>query len=133
MQNFTAFMGILGTLLGVIIGYLLSARVAKLQWRRISGGKMRAAFAPEIAKYYLLMKKDNRQVQGMINIFEKALPRHAAAIEEYRAFVPCKSQGAYQEAWENYHQNFLDYWDEGKGEQTPFKHRIDEIFKFTMI
>lgn len=133
MECFTAFIGIFVTLVAVIIAYFLSLRAAKLQWRRVAGAKLRAAFAPEIAKYGLFMKKDNRQPNGMTEIFEEALPRHAAAIEEYRCFVPCKSKTAYQQAWENYYDNFFDYWDEGTGEQTPFKERINGIFKFTKI
>jgi hypothetical protein len=131
-----AFIGIFGTLLGVIIAYFLSLRAAKLQCRRIAGAKLRAAFAPEIAKYYLNMKKgDKWYINMMTKMFEEALPRHAAAIEEYRCFISSKSNTAYQQAWENYHNNFLDYWDEGEGggEQILFRERIDAVFKFTEI
>jgi hypothetical protein len=130
----TGFIGIIGVLLGALFGYFLSLRAAKLQWRRVAGAKLRAAFAPEIAKYYLNMERGDKWHINMMNdMFKEALPQHAAAIEEYRPFVPRKSQEAYQQAWDNYYRNFLDYYDTGEGEQAVFKQRIGAIFKFSKI
>jgi hypothetical protein len=102
MQCFTAFIGIIGTLAGVIIAYFLSLRAAKVQCLRIVGAKLRAAFAPEIAKYDLFRDSIMLTRDGMATadkMFKDALPKHAAAIEEHRPFVPCKSRKAYQKAW----------------------------------
>ncbi len=130
-----ALIGVIGTLLGVIIAYSLSLRTAKIQHRRIAGAKLRAAFAPIIAKYNVLMKK--REDFALSTMFEETFWEHAAAIEEYRCFIPRKSQKDYQEAWENYYWNyggiyFTDYVV-GDNRHEIFQQRINAIFKFTEI
>jgi len=130
MQTSGAIISIIGTLLGVVIGYFFSLRAVKLQWHRIAGAKLRAAFAPEIAKYDLNINRgDKWNINMMENLFKEALPGHAAAIEEYRYFIPSKSRVAYQQAWENYKNDFLEYYEN----QSIFKQRIDAIFKFAKI
>ncbi len=131
-----AIIGVGGTLLGAIAGaaitYYFALRIAKTNTRIIAGIKLRAAFAPEIAIYKLNINRgDKWHINMMDNMFKEALTKHAAAIEEYRPFVPRESQRAYQQVWENYYSDFLEYYDTGEGEQSVFKKRIDAIFKFT--
>lgn len=139
---------IIGTLLGLFFGYYFSKkitatqaqyaeRLAAINARRAAGEKLRAAFAPEIGKYFLFFREGETKRSGAIaDLLKNALPKHAAAIEEYRPFVPLKSQRAYQEAWENYHtplpniDPIMDFW---AYENAPdfFEERIEAILKFT--
>lgn len=91
----------------------------------VAGAKLRAAFAPEIAAYLFY---------GMsVGDFKEALFRHAPAFEEYRIYVPPKSQRRYQKAWECYYEPFngnvtqeLIY----KGKPELYRERIEAILKF---
>lgn len=134
MQADAACIGIIGTLLGVIIAYFLSLRAAKAQCRRIAGARLRAVFAPEIAQYNLLPEG---QIYDMLMA---ALPKHAAAIEEFRCFVPRKHQEDYQDAWNNYHRPpdargmiYLTFYAVGTDRRELFKQNIDAILKFTEV
>jgi hypothetical protein len=129
-----AFFGIFGTLLGVILGYFLSLNAAKSQCRRIAGAKLRAAFAPEIAQYDLI---EEGKIYDML---VAALPKHAAAIEEFRCYVPRKHQKDYQDAWNNYHRPpdargmiYLTCYAVGKDRRELFKKNTDAILKFAEI
>lgn len=129
--------GIIGTLLGVIIAYFLSLSAAKLQWHRIAGAKLRAAFAPQVAQYDLFRDSKMLTMDGMTaadKMFKDSLPLHAAAIEEHRPFVPSKNRQAYQKAWEDYKDGVIsgDYW-EGENRKNIFKQKIEAIFKFIEI
>lgn len=131
-----AFIGVGGTLLGVFLGaviiYYFSLRISEKNARKAAGAKLRAAFAPIIAKYSFRAKKGDL---GLSNMFHEAFHEHATAIEEYRWFVPPERQRAYQQAWENYYWNhggmyFTDYVV-GEGKEKLFKQRIGAILKFT--
>ena len=123
---FTGILGVGATLLGVIISYWLSLKLTKKQARMVAGAKLRAAFAQDLADYFLKTGKPNAlDLQG-------AIFRHAPAVEEYRVFVPPESQGRYQKAWEHYHEPFgtLDlaiYTDN----REIYIERIKAILKFT--
>ena len=98
----------------------------------VACAKLRAAFAPIIAKYKIRAKKEDLSLSTM---FEEAFFEHAAAIEEYRCFVTRKNQTAYQKAWENYYSPpvyFMDYVM-GDNRYEVFQQRINAIFKFTEI
>ena len=139
---------VIGTLLGLVFGYHFSKKIAATQAqyaerlaainaRRAAGEKLRGAFAPEIGKYYLLFRNEEFKSSGAAaDLLKSALPKHAAAIEEFRPFVPIKNQRAYQEAWENYHtpvpntDPMMDFW---AYEYAPeiFEENIEAILKFT--
>lgn len=137
---------LLGTLLGVFFGYYFSKKIAATQAqyaerlaimnaRMIASSKLRAAFASAMAEYDLLGEKTTE----IDNMLRAALPKHAAAIEEYRCFVDPERQDAYQEAWEEYKEplnmkEFIFYseysgWPEISREL--FRERIQAILKFT--
>jgi len=86
---------------------------------------LRAAFAPEIAKYNLMSDQELSSHEGGMRareMFKEALPKHAAAIEEYRCFIRPEARMVYQQMWENYFRppwakciNFDDYvWNGGR-------------------
>lgn len=132
----STFIGVVGTLSGVWLGYFLSLRATKVQFWRIAGAKLRAAFASEIAQYDLLYKKKlaGPDIHKMLT---DALPKHAAAIEEFRCFVPTKYQGEYQNAWDDYYREegriCLERYVVDESRRKLFKQKIDAIFKFTII
>jgi len=136
-----AFISVGGALLGVFVGsyctYRFSLKAAETQARKIAGAKLWAAFAPEIAKYDLFRDSVMLTAGGMDNadkLFKDALPKHAAAIEEYRWFIPSKNQPDYQKAWEDYKNGVTsgDYW-EGENRKNIFKQKVEAIFKFIKI
>ncbi len=140
MESFTTITAaLLGAITGATITYYCSLRKADIEARRVAGAKLRAAFAPEIAKYNLFSDNELSSFEGKMKaneMFKDALPKHAAAIEEYRCFICPEARMVYQQMWENYFRppwakciNFDDYLDNGGREL--FKKRIDAIFKFT--
>jgi hypothetical protein len=86
--------------LGGLIGYLSSARIARLNARLAAGAKLRCAFAPELASMRLARTDEFGVVDRLLS---DAFPRHAAAVEEYRFFVRRQDQAAYQQAGEEYY------------------------------
>ena len=106
----SAFIAIVSTSVGAIVGaiitYFCSLKIAERNHRKIAGAKLRAAFAPEIAEYKVRVKKSDFNLKGG-DFLNNALVKHSAAIEEYRWFVPIESQRAYQKAWDDY------YWKHG--------------------
>jgi len=125
---------IAGVLLGAWIAHRSSVHLLKIHARREAGSKLRAAFAPEIAKVRLARVDESIDVEATL---KSAFGKHAAAIEEYRPFVKTKDVGAYQKAWQEYYDvgggvRFFDYYM-GDNAQELFEHRINSIFKFTEI
>jgi len=136
---------IIGTLLGVSLGYHFSKKIAATQAqhaerlaimnaRIIANTKLRAAFASAMAEYDLLEGKSTE----VDNMLRAALPKHAAAIEEYRCFVAPESQKAYQEAWKEYKKPlilmefgglFSIY--SGDDARELFRDRIEAILNYT--
>ena len=116
---------LLGVIVGGFIGYYFSWKVAAEQIRSMAGAKLRAAFAPEIADYYLL---DSQMRELDLRL---AVHRHASAIEEYRVFVPCESQTGYQKAWECYYEPFRGQDVIYTDRKEVYRERVEAILKFT--
>ena len=145
---------ITGALIGVVTTYRLSLHLAKTQAAhareladteafRTARAKLRAAFAPEIGELRVMgdywhdkPRPSTTEKNIVVNILYKAYPRHAAAIEEFRAYVSSADIAAYQDAWENYYKNgFEDYdgYDSHSKPFTLFDERINAIFRFAPL
>lgn len=138
----TVFAAFGGAVLGAIIAYKTgmklvqkthsnALKLAALNRVKDAGTKLRAAFAPAIAKYPLQKGSSMNDIDKM---FREELTSQAIAIEEFRSFVTTDRKEEYQKAWENYHRPkdaggsvfFLEYTDE-----KLFKERIHAILQFT--
>jgi hypothetical protein len=116
--------------MGGAIGLASAWWLSRVDARRQAGARLRAAFAPELALVAL----------GSTNVEEalkSAFPRYAAAIEEYRFYVPTGERAAYQKAWTDYHLvggsvRFFDYYM-GDGARALFEQRVNAILRFASV
>lgn len=120
---------LLGVIVGGYVGYQFSRKVTEEQIRKMAGAKLRAAFAPDLAYFFLLGRDLTDGDMG-----DALITRQAPAVEEYRVFVPPESQGRYQKAWEHYYepfrtQNLAIY----KNKKEIYRERIEAILKFTEL
>ena len=125
---------VVATISGGLIGYFSASRIARLNTRLAAGVKLRCAFAPELAQ--MRLTRTYKSFNNVKTLLEDAFPRHAAAIEEYRFFVRPKYESAYQDAWEAYYCDFLEYamGEDGETPQERFKlfeQRVHAILRFT--
>jgi hypothetical protein len=113
-----ALIAVAGTLLGVWLGGRLSREssmkavvasnknaidLMKRQEFNKAVASFRSAFAPALAILYLRkMHRANLDSPDVDGFLFKAILDHAAAIEEFRIFVPEGKRTAYQKAWEDY-------------------------------
>jgi len=141
--------GISGTVLGGFLGYFIRLFIEhRLAIDRIkeniritefnkAASEFRSAFAPAIAQFPFLSA-----VNDIDKMLQDELIPQSVAIEKFRPFIPSNKKGAYQEAWERYHQShkregvssvyFLDYAMGNEKERFDlFKKRINEILRFT--
>jgi hypothetical protein len=101
---------ILTTGLAGFVGYISARRVSDLNTKNIECAKLRKSFARTLAKIYLTKKHGStKDVPDLDRYFKKALINHAAAIEEFRPFVPKEERDKYQDAWEKYRYYVWDF------------------------
>jgi MFS family permease len=129
-----AIISLIGTIVGAILGgtitYFWSWRLAKKVTKSAIGGKLRAVFASILAEYNFRAEKgDFYLIQD--NFIKNAITSPGAVIEEYRWFVPSTSQGAYQQAWEDYQSGDVGNAYIFPGGKKLFKQRIEAILEFT--
>ncbi len=104
-----------GIALGGVIGFLSATLIATQNARLAAGSKLRAAFAPELAIMRATPSNVRIPLKDILNepgrmppmdvteILFAAFNRHAAAIEEYRFFIPARNRAAYEAAWQEYY------------------------------
>ena len=138
--------GLAGTAVGGLIGFLSARWIAERSNKRAAGAKLRAAFAPELSlvratpqgKWTSLEHIVNkREGDNLDSILRRAFERHATAIEEHRVYVRPKDREAYQQAWESYYLVngsvfFLDYMMNAEGHKQ-FCDRVEAIFRYTLV
>lgn len=95
---------IVGALIGALSAYWLSIRLERDKERRAACAKLRAAFAPALAMIYLARHHGPDDPPDDVMFIQNELPKQAAAVEEFRAFVSNNDQVTYQTAWENYRE-----------------------------
>lgn len=147
MINLTA---LAGTLIGGLIATGLATWIAKLNARMAAGSRLRAAFAPELAIMRATPSNERTPLKDILNepgripeqdvtefLLSAFKARHAAAVEEYRFYVPAKRRVAYEEAWKAYYFtggsiNFTAYMV-GQESHQLFCRKVESIFNFTKL
>lgn len=112
--------GISGTVIGGFLGYFIRLFIEhRLAIDRIkenikitgfnhAAAKLRAAFAPALAMIYLARHHGTHDRPDDDRFIKDNLLLHAAAVEEFRPFVPRNIRDEYQQAWEEYRQAARD-------------------------
>jgi hypothetical protein len=93
---------VLGALIGAIVGYWFSRKLAQKLAYTVACSKLRASFAPALGQIYLAQKHGNHDRPCIDTFVKDNLLYHATAIEEFRPHVSSKNSRAYQNAWEDY-------------------------------
>ncbi len=123
--------GIAGTLLGALVTYRLSIRLTEIQAnhsialsdrnsKSAACAKLRAAFATALGMIYIARHHGTHDRPNVANYLRDNLLTVAAAIEEFRPFVPEGERTAFQEAWEEYRQEAV---------QTDYKRAGSEAIR----
>ena len=105
--------GIAGTLLGVLLTYRLSIRLTKIQAaqaielsernsKSVACAKFRAAFATGLGMIYIARHHGTHDAPKVADYLRESLLTVAAAIEEFRPFVPKTELDKFQMVWEEY-------------------------------
>jgi len=95
---------ILGALVGAWITYRFSLGLIFKQNSINAAAKFRSFFAPTLAMIYLARHHGTHDRPDDDKFIKDNLILHAAAVEEFRPFVPAGKRSEYQQAWEEYRQ-----------------------------
>jgi hypothetical protein len=136
-----AYIGVGGVILGAIlagtIAYYYSKKLVLQTHRNAieaiqitehnkSVASFRAAFAPTLAKIYLVKKHgSSHEVPNIDKFLKDSLLVHATAIEEFRVIVPKSERTAYQEAWEKYRYEVWNYGFDANSMRTDIDNPYD--------
>ncbi|MGD0229698.1 MAG: hypothetical protein ABSC19_04970 [Syntrophorhabdales bacterium] len=128
-------LAIAGSIAGAIITarltYRFSLKLLRAQNREIAGAKLRAAFAPEMARMRQIQTETCEEVPlEIINDMWKRMAQNWQAVEEFRLYLSNEKKKAYDEAWE-------EYWFHGpiayakKADIGLYFARLEKLFAFT--
>ena len=127
------------TLLGVIVGGLVSffvnCKLNRIKDKQVAGGKLRAAFAEELAILHPQLGHENVSADKVLHA---ALSKHTAAVIEYRFFLKGKQRDRFDQAWIDYYSAngdkrcawFVQY-EVGENARELFVERVNGILNFT--
>ena len=124
----TIFAAFGGAALGAFFAYQSGIKLIQKNHIKEAGAKLRAAFAPELAK--IRLDSSGKESFDIKDMFTSALPRHAAAIEEFSFYIPDKDKDKYYKAWENYSATYIAYVL-GPTQYKDFFDRVHAILQFT--
>lgn len=96
--------GIAGTYFGHKLTKAASVENIRITEFNRAAAKLRATFAPAQARIFLFNINTPEDGHILCNFIGEYIPGHAAAIEEFRPFVPISNRDAYQKAWDKYRQ-----------------------------
>ncbi len=134
-----AIVSLTGVALGGIVGYLSARRVSDKNSRATAAAKFRAVFSHTQAQLAIAIRhSDDFTKPNTSNVLRDDFIRHAAAIEEFRPFVPCEDREAYQQTWEEYCSLEPTLWDggilkpphENQEAEACFGQKIHAILRF---
>lgn len=101
----TGMFTLCGVFMGVLLTYRFALKLAGHNALRVGGSNLRAAFAPTLAQLdNARSHPSTHEAPAIDQHLIDALPHHAAAVEEYRFFVPFRERADYQQAWDEYRQ-----------------------------
>lgn len=104
-----AFIGggftVIGAVIGALSAYWLATHLEKLKGHWAACAQLRAAFAPALAMIYLARQHGTNDRPDDVKFIKSELLRQAAAVEEFRVFIPESKREEYQSAWENYRKD----------------------------
>ena len=92
----TGIFTIAGAIIGALITYVCARPIAFHHHRLTACAKFRAAFAP-VQVAVRNARRGNRN--GVGKFIEDSIRDLAAAVEEFRVFVPASNADAYERAW----------------------------------
>lgn len=138
---------VIAALISVLAAHRLKIHLEFIKRQQAMKAKLRSAFAPALAMIYLSRHHGTHNRPDDHEFIKKALLDHAAAVEEFRIFVPKDQRNAYQNAWEAYGKDARqdifarteDEWvrEADEGREVPYgeiiEERINAILAFAKI
>jgi hypothetical protein len=105
-----ALSNIIGNMLAGSIGYLSARRISSRNAKDIALAKLRAVFAPTLAKIRLFEDDSigHSDYAEVFSFLKDQLLQHAAAIEEFRSFSG-KNEAKYEKAWRCYQDKIKEF------------------------
>jgi hypothetical protein len=126
---------VVGAFIGAAITFWFSLRLAEINAKRLAGMKLRAAFAPEIAK---LTHPQDMTVRGSSNLLEQSFEKHLIAVNEFRFFLEGETLEGFDRAWREYYggpadrrPNLIQYANVDAEQMEEALSRIEAILAFT--
>ena len=104
---------LVGVAVGGVVGFFSARLVSDRNARSAAAAKFRAAFAPAIA-IFAAAEMQHRSQADRVNIsqvLKESFVAHAAAIEEFRSYVPQARRAAFEAAWASYCELEPTRWD----------------------
>jgi hypothetical protein len=123
---------VIATLFAAAFGGWLLVRVHRRNAQRTAAVKFRGAFAVALATIEAAVRHDSMDPHRpkVSELLRDSFVNHAAAVEEYKPFVPTKRRLAYQRTWQQYKE--LAYDAAGVSAEFLAEHR-DEDAPLTVI
>jgi len=129
---------IVGVLIGALVTYLFSVKLANNNSKREAGRRLREAFVEELALLHPEHKQKDLDVE---HILQEAFPKHSRAVTEYSYYLHNQDKQSFEEAWKKYYQvggsvRFFDYYmsnDKITNPKECFVQRVNAILEFTKI
>ena len=139
---------VVGVLLGALISYCLSLRLANIRDRRDANRRLITTFYRELADIYPTPGNWPADIHSYLRT---KFPTLQAAVGEFRYYLPVQEWEAFDSAWFNYYcstgrevdkncQSYLHYMNfvDTTNDQEPqkhdgqktLKHNVDQILKF---
>ena len=133
LQN-PAITALLGTIIGGFITYIFTLRLSRNQMRQIAALKLREAFSEEIAILHPYL--GNKNVNAA-DILTKALPKHHAAVAEFRFYLSKKQRANFDQAWIDYYSAegddrcaWFTQYEVGDNARRLFQERVGKLLSY---
>lgn len=93
--------GFAGVILGAILIYLFSIRLAKRQTVELAGNRLKSAFSNELAILNQPMMKDNSL--DVVELLESAFDKHNKAVNDFMMVLNRKQIRSFENIWREYY------------------------------
>lgn len=125
-----AIVSLVGAALGGIVGFLSARRISDRNAKATASAKLRAVFAPWLAKLDMALTNSVAAVT-LDDDIRSAIPDHAAAVEEFCPFVDCCKRDAYRITWNDYYRYASSiYFHDHKERMKTMSEKINAILRF---